>query len=121
MTDPLAEVMRGLRRDYLAGAPERVAELRALLGALEQGDVAALDALRRAFHKLAGSGGSYGFQAVSTAGRAGEHIAKGVQDRTAGAAVAGADLGALRDSVEAIAKALDAARAAGEELPPATA
>ena len=115
MTDPLAEVMRNLRREYLKGAPERVAELRSLLAKLNSGDPGALDGLRRAFHKLAGSGGSYGFAAVSTASRAAEHLATGILERGGGTALP--DVGALSDSVEAVARALDAARAEGEGPP----
>lgn len=56
--------MRALRMEYLAGAVERLPAMEAALAA------GALDELRTAAHKLAGSGGFYGFDAISTAGRA---------------------------------------------------
>ena len=116
MSDPLAEVMRTLRREYLQGAPQRVAELRSLLERVGAQDAGALDELRRAVHKLAGSGGSYGFEVVSTTSRAAEHLAKAILDRGAGA-IEAADIRALTDAVEAIVHALDSARAEGEGPP----
>lgn len=110
MSDPLAEVMRSLRREYLKGAPERVRELRALLIAVQRNEHGAVDDLRRAFHKLAGSGGSYGFESVSTTSRAGEHLARAVIDRMGGATEP-ADLAGLTESVEAVVRALGAAQA----------
>lgn len=112
MSDPMAEVMRNLRREYLKSAPERVQELRSLLEAVRRIEPGALDGLRRAFHKLAGSGGSYGFQQISTTSRAGEHLAVAVLERTGGK-VEAVDVGTLKDCVEAVARALDAAVAEG--------
>ncbi len=109
MSDPLADVMRNLRREYLKGAPERIRELRTLLGAVQHSETGAVDGLRRAFHKLAGSGGSYGFERISTTSRAGEHLALAVLERTGGKAEA-VDAAALTDSVEAVVRALDAAQ-----------
>lgn len=71
--DPMAEVMRGLRAAYLGEAPERVRELSASLGRLRLRDRTALEELERYFHRLAGSGGSYGFPEVTTCSRAAEH------------------------------------------------
>ncbi len=110
MSDPMAEVMRNLRREYLKGAPERIRELRTLFAAVQRKETGAVDGLRRAFHKLAGSGGSYGFESISTTSRAGEHLAQAVLDRTDGKAEP-VDVTALSDSVEAVVRAIDAAQA----------
>lgn len=55
--------MRALRQEYLAGAVERLSAMEAALAS------GALDELKSAAHKLAGSGGFYGFDAISEAGR----------------------------------------------------
>lgn len=110
MTDPLDELMKKLGRDYLRESPERVAELRAALAAVERGEAVAMDTLRRQLHKLAGSGGSYGFDDVSTSARAGETVARRLFE--SGAAPAAAELAALRASVDAVAAAFAAACAA---------
>lgn len=110
MTDPLEAMMKKLGRDYLRDSPARVAELRAALGAVEQGAAGAIDTLRRLLHKLAGSGGSYGFDDVSTSARAGETVARRLFE--SGAAPAAAELAALRASVDAVAAAFAAACAA---------
>jgi HPt (histidine-containing phosphotransfer) domain-containing protein len=114
MTDPLAELLRNLRRDYLRDSTERVAELRGLLDRVQKGDAGAMDELKRALHKLAGSGGSYGFAAVSTASRAGEHVARRVLE--SGTPPGTDDLASLEDSIRQVADAFAAARAAGESL-----
>lgn len=112
MTDPLAEALRALRREYLGDSVARVAELRRLLAPTEQGDRAALDGLRRALHKLAGSGGSYGFELVSQASRAGEQIARRLIET--GAAATPQDLAGLRDAVDRVDAAFRDARTAPE-------
>ncbi|MEK7667141.1 MAG: Hpt domain-containing protein [Gemmatimonadota bacterium] len=76
--DPLAGVMRGLRAEYLGEGPERVRELSSALGRLRLGDATALEELERYFHRLAGSGGSYGFPLITDRSRAGEHTLKGL-------------------------------------------
>jgi diguanylate cyclase (GGDEF)-like protein len=65
-----AEALAGLKRDYLRDAPERLAELRKDLAAFRAGEADALDSLRQRFHRLAGSGGSYGFPRVTEVCRA---------------------------------------------------
>ena len=109
MTDPLADVLKGLRRDYLRESAARVAELRAHLDAVERGQEGALDALRRALHKLAGSGGSYGFDVVSKSSRDGEQVARRLVE--AAAAPTLEDLTALRDAVTRVDAAFARARA----------
>jgi diguanylate cyclase (GGDEF)-like protein len=65
-----AEVLAELQREYLRDAPARLAELRKDLQAFRNGEVDALDSLRMRFHRLAGSGGSYGFPRVTEIARA---------------------------------------------------
>jgi chemotaxis protein histidine kinase CheA len=71
--DPLEAAMRALRVEYLYEAPERVGELSAALGRLRAGDGKALEELERYFHRLAGSGGSYGFPDITDRCRTAEH------------------------------------------------
>jgi diguanylate cyclase (GGDEF)-like protein len=70
--DPLAEAMATLRREYLVESPARMLELRKDYAAILAGERDAAASLKGRFHKLAGSGGSYGFPAVSALGRKGE-------------------------------------------------
>lgn len=62
-----------LQREYLADAPARIAELKKDLAAFRVGEPEALDSLRRRFHQMAGSGGSYGFPRITEIGRTMEH------------------------------------------------
>jgi diguanylate cyclase (GGDEF)-like protein len=68
-----ADKLLTLQRDYLRDAPERLAELRKDLAAFRQGEPDALESLRQRFHRLAGSGGSYGFPRVTEVSRDMEH------------------------------------------------
>jgi len=72
--DPLEAAMLALRAEYLYEAPERVRELSAALGRLRTGDDSALEDLERYFHRLAGSGGSYGFPGITERSRTAEHL-----------------------------------------------
>ncbi|HXE57280.1 MAG TPA: Hpt domain-containing protein, partial [Gemmatimonadales bacterium] len=69
MTDPLAEALRELRAEYLAEAGARLAELRRDLAAYAAGEPGAADSLKTRLHRLAGSGGSYGFPEISRIAR----------------------------------------------------
>ena len=69
MSDPVAEALRELRREYHAEAPARVAELERGLAALAAGEEGAETGLTVLFHRLAGSGGAYGFPQVSATAR----------------------------------------------------
>jgi HPt (histidine-containing phosphotransfer) domain-containing protein len=71
--EALETALRALRGEYLYEAPERIRELSAALGRLRAGDASGLDDLHRYFHRLAGSGGSYGFPEITESGRAAEH------------------------------------------------
>lgn len=64
---------RPLRLEYLEGARARLPELHALADASAT-DVVALAALRRLAHNLRGSGGFYGFTAITEAAAALEEL-----------------------------------------------
>lgn len=66
------EFFEELRREYLTEAPMRLAELRKDLAALRVGEPDAAASLKARFHRLAGSGGSYGFPEISETSRAAE-------------------------------------------------
>ncbi len=66
--DPLIQ----LQWEYVREAPQRLAELRKDLAAFRAGEPDALDSLRTRFHRLAGSGGSYGLPRVTEVARAAE-------------------------------------------------
>jgi HPt (histidine-containing phosphotransfer) domain-containing protein len=66
------ELMSALRRDYLAESAERMAELQGDLARLRGGAADAVAALKGRLHRLAGSGGSYGFPEVSAIAREAE-------------------------------------------------
>ncbi len=61
-----------LRREYLTEAPARLAELRKDWAAARAGEADATKSLKNRFHRLAGSGGSYGFPDISAQSRAAE-------------------------------------------------
>ena len=71
--DPLEEALGGLRREYLAEAPARMLELRKEYAAILAGERDAAASLKGRLHKLAGSGGSYGFPQISEIARRGEN------------------------------------------------
>jgi len=101
--DLLAQQLRALRREYLADSTQRVDELRRLYVRLSTGERTALPELRQAFHRLAGSGGSYGFPLVSTRSREGERIASRLASTET--AIARPDLEALHAAVDGVAHA----------------
>lgn len=68
--EQLDDTFLPLRREYLADSGERLAELRKDVAAFRAGEPDALDSLRVRFHRLAGSGGSYGFPRVTEVARA---------------------------------------------------
>ncbi|MEO6066623.1 MAG: diguanylate cyclase [Gemmatimonadales bacterium] len=70
--DPLEEALGNLRREYLAEAPARMLELRKDYAAVLAGEPGAANSLKGRLHKLAGSGGSYGFPEVSDLARRAE-------------------------------------------------
>ncbi|HSE53532.1 MAG TPA: diguanylate cyclase [Gemmatimonadales bacterium] len=72
MTEDMGEFFQELRREYLAEAPARLGELRKDLAAARSGEIDAISSLKSRFHRLSGSGGSYGFPAISEASREAE-------------------------------------------------
>jgi HPt (histidine-containing phosphotransfer) domain-containing protein len=74
MSDPVAAALRELRREYRAEGPARVTELAAAFRALSRGEESAEVTLAMLCHRLAGSGGAYGFPDVSIAARAMEQL-----------------------------------------------
>ncbi len=76
MSNPLNDALTELRREYLFDAPGRLAELRKDVAAFRAGESDAVLSLIRRFHKLAGSGGSYGFPEISDLARSGERWLK---------------------------------------------
>lgn len=69
MSDELELVLAQLRREYVAESPARLEELRKDIAAFRAGEPDAIKSLIILFHRLAGSGGSYGFPAISEVGR----------------------------------------------------
>lgn len=92
-----------LRKEYLLEAPVRLAELRKDLAALAAGETDAAASLKTRFHRLAGSGGSYGFPEISTVSRRAERwlAEHPVPDAT--------DLASLEQAVAEVAAAFDSA------------
>lgn len=95
--DPLEEAMANLRREYLAEAPARMMELRKDFDAVLAGEPEAATSLKGRFHKLAGSGGSYGFPEVSEVSRKAELWIAAHQTDCGGA---GAVVGPLMEQLE---------------------
>ena len=72
MTDQLDSALLSLQREYLFSLPARLEELRGDIAGLRDGGSDAADSLRTRLHRLAGSGGSYGFSDLSAIAREGE-------------------------------------------------
>lgn len=90
------DFFQNLRREYLAEAPARLGELRKDLAAACAGEGDAVPSLKTRFHRLAGSGGSYGFPAISVASREAEHwLADHPQPDGSGFAWLGAAIGRI--------------------------
>lgn len=114
MSEDLEAVLRKLRQEYIAESPLRIAELEKALVASVGGVSADLKELARFFHRLAGSGGSYGIEAVTTSARAGEHLADALA--LAGKPLTTAQTAELKSHISGVAAAFEAART---EDPPA--
>jgi diguanylate cyclase (GGDEF)-like protein len=72
MTDPVDRAFQELRREYLASLPARLDELRTDVAGVRTGVAGATASLQTRLHRLAGSGGSYGFTELSNAAREAE-------------------------------------------------
>ena len=73
MSEVHDEAYRELQREYLDDLPRIFAELRADIESFRQGR-AVVSALQTGFHRLAGSGGSYGFPEISEIARKAERF-----------------------------------------------
>jgi diguanylate cyclase (GGDEF)-like protein len=73
MSDPIDPAFLELQREYLSTMPARLDELRSDVAEFREGHRNATDSLRTRLHRLAGSGGSYGFLEVSSIAREAEH------------------------------------------------
>jgi len=78
-----AEFFEELRKEYLLEAPARLGEIRKDLDALKGGEPDAARSLKVRFHRLAGSGGSYGFPDISSSARRAELWVMAHPDATA--------------------------------------
>jgi chemotaxis protein histidine kinase CheA len=107
----LLRTLAALREQYVAEAPGRLAALAAAFERARSGDLAALDELRQLLHRLAGSGGAYGLQAVTDTARAGELAAHSLLQQNT--PIASEDARVLAEHLAAVAAAF---RAAGASL-----
>lgn len=106
MNDELDKVLQGLRREYITESAERLAELREGAAEVSGGGEGAAASLAGRFHRLAGSGGSYGFPQVSEIARRMERRLK--------AGVTSGDLpaaGEVEAGIEELARAFEEAKA----------
>jgi HPt (histidine-containing phosphotransfer) domain-containing protein len=72
MTDAVDDAFRALQIEYLASLPDRLEELRADVAGIRSGKPDAGPSLKVRLHRLAGSGGSYGFVQLSILAREAE-------------------------------------------------
>ena len=72
MTEPADTALLALQREYLSSLPLRLDELKSDILGLGRGVPEAAGSLRTRLHRLAGSGGSYGFADISAIAREGE-------------------------------------------------
>ena len=101
--DLLAQQLQQLRREYLLDSSKRLEELRQLRARVADNDRNALAGLHQAFHRLAGSGGSYGFPAVTATSREGERVVKRLE--AAGGPLAPGDVDAIDRCIDGVAGA----------------
>jgi diguanylate cyclase (GGDEF)-like protein len=73
MSDPIDPAFQELQREYLSTMPVRLDELRSDIEEFRAGHRNAADSLKTRLHRLAGSGGSYGFLDLSSIAREAEH------------------------------------------------
>jgi hypothetical protein len=107
--DALERALRELRAEYLAEATQRAAELWSALARVQNGDAGGLDALRMRVHRLAGSGGGYGFAEITRTAQDADAFCREVIAR--GGAPSAADLARLQQLIQGVAGALDRAQA----------
>jgi HPt (histidine-containing phosphotransfer) domain-containing protein len=101
-TDSHDEAYRELQREYLEELPTALADLRRNVESFRRGENV-VPTLKTGLHRLAGSGGSYGFPEISEIARAAEQLA------ASSSASAGADQ--LEEALRRLEAVLTAARA----------
>ena len=107
MTDQMDKFFQELRQEYLAEAPARLGELRKDLAALRAEEADAADSLKGRFHRLAGSGGSYGFPDITSAARDAERwLASHPVPDDAGFALLAVAIGRIAAAFDAAAREL---------------
>lgn len=109
MNSELDQALEALRREYLAEAPARLGELRKDIAAFLAGEQDAVASLLTRLHRLAGSGGSYGFPEVSRMAREAERWLRAGQEP---------DLEASRYLDGVVARITEAFDRAGSQLDP---
>jgi diguanylate cyclase (GGDEF)-like protein len=72
VSNQLDAALLELQREYLAALPQRLEELRADIADLGRGSVEAAGSIKVKLHRLAGSGGSFGFAELGAIAREGE-------------------------------------------------
>ncbi|MEP7228579.1 MAG: diguanylate cyclase [Gemmatimonadales bacterium] len=73
MSDPTDRAFQELQREYLSSMPARLNELSSDIAEFRDGHLNAVDSLKVRLHRLAGTGGSYGFLEFSSIAREAEH------------------------------------------------
>lgn len=72
------DILRALRDEFRSNTRDRLVEMSELLGLLvDEPDENQLRVLERHFHGLAGLGGTYGYQSVTSMSREGEDVCAG--------------------------------------------
>lgn len=100
--------LRALRGEYLAAAPAKLAELWSTFDQVQNGDRPAMERLRVQVHHLAGSGGGYGLDDVTTHARSAEQLVERLLRAAAPPPVS--ELADLRAHLTGITDAFDQAR-----------
>jgi HPt (histidine-containing phosphotransfer) domain-containing protein len=72
MSDDVDQAFHGLKIEYLASMPEKLEELRSDVRQFRAGNTDSEASLKARLHRLAGSGGSYGFAQLSALAREAE-------------------------------------------------
>jgi HPt (histidine-containing phosphotransfer) domain-containing protein len=72
VNDPTGEAFEALQLEYLASMPARLEELRSDIAGFRVGSAEAEASLKVRLHRLAGSGGAYGFTQLSSLAREAE-------------------------------------------------
>jgi len=73
MRDDVDQAFHALKLEYLASMPEMLEELRSDVSQFRAGNTDSEASLKVRLHRLAGSGGSYGFAQLSALAREAEH------------------------------------------------